>query len=98
MTTPVEPSDSAEMRAAFEEEFQRDWNDPYSNDLKDTWTRAWTAARRKGDALLTEALAHVTPKPWDDDSQLHARISRHLGREVEYADWIAEAAKAAEHI
>lgn len=90
-TTPTDPD--AEMRSAFEQEFQRDWDDPYSNELKDTWTRAWNAARRKSDALLTEALPWVTPKPWDDESQLHARISRHLRLEVQYSDWIEAATK-----
>lgn len=40
----------------------------------------------KLEALLREARDHVTAKPWDDRSCLHARISVALGLEVEYKD------------
>lgn len=35
-------------------------------------------------ALLAESLNHITDKPWDDSSCLHARISAALGRPVQY--------------
>lgn len=36
--------------------------------------------------LLREALGHITPKPWDDTTLLHARISEFLGEPVQYPD------------
>ena len=39
--------------------------------------------------LLREALGHVTDKPWDDDTMLHARISEAIGEPVQYADMVA---------
>lgn len=36
--------------------------------------------------LLTEARDHVSPKPWDEDTCLHARISYALGLPIEYAE------------
>lgn len=32
------------MVSAFEAKYQRDWNDPASNEMKATWIAAWTAA------------------------------------------------------
>lgn len=43
-------------------------------------------------ALLTEALDHVTDKPWDDCTHLHARISAALGLPIQYAEHIAAVA------
>lgn len=76
----------AAMRQAFEDRYQRDWNDPSGDEMKATWAAAWAAARAITDPLLQEALEHITPKPWDDSTMLHARISRALGLEVEYPD------------
>lgn len=39
------------------------------------------------EALLREALQHITDKPWDDSTSLHKRISEHLGLPVSYPDW-----------
>lgn len=39
------------------------------------------------DALLLEALQHITDKPWDDSTFLHKRISERLGLPVSYPDW-----------
>lgn len=36
--------------------------------------------------LLAEALNHISKKPWDEPTLLHARISEFLGVPVEYAD------------
>lgn len=33
-----------DMQAAFEAKYQRDWNDPASNEMKAVWADAWTAA------------------------------------------------------
>lgn len=41
------------------------------------------------EALLAEALGHVTEKPWDDPTHLHARISRALGKPVKYPEHLA---------
>lgn len=40
--------------------------------------------------LLREAREHVTDKPWDDSSLLHARISEALGLPVEYPDMVEQ--------
>ena len=37
--------------------------------------------------LLRESLDHITEKPWDEPTQLHARISTFLGLPVAYPDW-----------
>lgn len=39
--------------------------------------------------LLREALDHITDKPWDDPTLLHARISERLGLPVRYPDHVA---------
>lgn len=83
-------ADEASMRNAFEAEYERDWNAPSSSEMKAIWSTAWKAARTKSNSLLSEALDEITDKPWDDSSYLHARISLHLGREVQYADWIEQ--------
>lgn len=40
----------------------------------------------KLEGLLREARDHITAKPWDDKTCLHARISIALGLDVEYLD------------
>lgn len=40
--------------------------------------------------LLKEALEHITTKPWDDLSLLHARICKALGLSIPNRGWIAE--------
>lgn len=77
------------MRAAFEDRYQRDWNDPAGDEMKAVWAEAWAMAQVPAKALLGEALGHITPKPWDDPTMLHARVSEFLGRPVEYADQVA---------
>jgi hypothetical protein len=47
-----------------------------------------TATEDRLRGLLREALEHITEKPWDDDTHLHARISRELGLPIQYADHI----------
>lgn len=34
-----------EMQSAFEAKYQRDWNDPASDEMKAVWADAWAAAR-----------------------------------------------------
>lgn len=46
-------------------------------------------------ALLKEALEHVTDKPWDDPTLLHARISEALGLPVEYPEDVARCRRQA---
>ncbi|AJD82949.1 hypothetical protein PJWF_00055 [Achromobacter phage JWF] len=40
--------------------------------------------------MLKEALAHITDKPWDDRSFLHARICKALRLSIPYRGWVAE--------
>lgn len=83
-------ADEAAMREAFELAYERAWDEPSSNEMKVIWVKAWNAARIKGDELLAQALEAITDKPWDDPTYLHARISQHLGRKVQYAESIAQ--------
>lgn len=41
------------------------------------------------ESLLWEVLEHITDKPWDDPSLLHARISERLGLPVQYPEHVA---------
>jgi len=41
-------------------------------------------------ALLFETLRVLSPKPWDDHSLLHARLSAMLGQEISYVDHIRD--------
>lgn len=79
------------MRTAFEDRYQRGWNDPSGDEIKAVWSLAWTDAQAPAKALLTEALDHITPKPWDDMTLLHARVSEFVGQPVEYPDLVAAA-------
>lgn len=36
--------------------------------------------------LLREALKHISDKPWEESTLLHARISEFLGEPIKYAD------------
>ena len=36
--------ETADMKAAFEAKYQRDWNDPAGNEMKAVWADAWAAA------------------------------------------------------
>jgi hypothetical protein len=38
-------------------------------------------------SLLAEARDQITDKPWEDTTELHARISRALGLPLSYPDW-----------
>jgi len=40
--------------------------------------------------MLKEALDHITDKPWDDHSFLHARICKALKLSIPYRGWMAE--------
>lgn len=51
------------------------------------WSTKETPNQGPARALLREALAHITDKPWDDSTFLHKRISEHLGLPVSYPDW-----------
>lgn len=53
--------------------------------------RAMPAPENVAETLLDEALDHVTDKPWDDHTLLHARISEFLGRPVMYAEQVNRA-------
>lgn len=44
----------------------------------------------EAEKLLLEALEHITDKPWDDPSLLHARICEFFGKPVPYADQVAQ--------
>lgn len=89
----MEPVDEFEgaMRAAFEDRYQRDWNDPADDEMKAVWAEAWGAAQATARALLVESLVHISPKPWDDTTLLHARVSEFLGHPVEYPELVASA-------
>lgn len=39
-------ADKEKMRAAFEEKYKRDWNDPAGDEMKAVWSEAWTAAQQ----------------------------------------------------
>jgi hypothetical protein len=41
-------------------------------------------------SLLEEALEHITVKPWDDSTLLHARISEFLGKPIKYPEYVAQ--------
>ncbi|MBB6204420.1 hypothetical protein GGD69_005314 [Paraburkholderia fungorum] len=43
----------------------------------------------KAVGLLREALQHISDKPWEETSLLHARISEFLGSPVQYAGAVA---------
>lgn len=43
----------------------------------------------RAESLLMEALEHVTPKPWDDRTLLHARICEYLGLPVPFHDIVS---------
>jgi hypothetical protein len=40
----------------------------------------------KAVGLLHEALKHISDKPWEESTLLHARISEFLGVPLKYAD------------
>ena len=39
-------ADAHAMQAAFEQTYQRDWNDPAGTEMKAVWVAAWAAARQ----------------------------------------------------
>lgn len=82
------PVDATAMQSAFEEKYRRDWNDPASGEMAAVWAEAWAAAQASAKALLGECLAHITEKPWDDESLLHARVSDFLGLEIKHPDLV----------
>lgn len=82
------PVDTTAMQSAFEEKYQRDWNDPASGEMVAVWADAWVAAQDTAKALLAESLAYITDKPWDDEALLHARVSAFLGFEVKYPELV----------
>ena len=51
------------------------------------WSVSTEEPAPSAEALLREALLHITDKPWDDPTFLHKRISEHLGLPVSYPDW-----------
>lgn len=42
----------ARMKAAFEEKYRRDWDDPSGNEMKAIWSDAWSAASSPGSLVI----------------------------------------------
>ncbi|ASW03652.1 hypothetical protein [Paraburkholderia aromaticivorans] len=45
----------------------------------------------KAVGLLREALKHISDKPWEESTLLHARISEYLGEPIQHADAVVHA-------
>ncbi|SFF33488.1 hypothetical protein [Paracidovorax wautersii] len=87
-TSLTESDLEVDMKATFEARYQRDWNDPASEEMAAVWSVAWMASQGLAKSLLAESLGHITDKPWDDESLLHSRISDFLGLEIKYPEMV----------